>query len=189
MVIELLQSDMPEKEYTRHNEVDEWAKKLKGGQAALRAAPRGRARSLARRDRGQSRRLHPVQSLRARLPRSAGQRRHRHGRPRPDAKIVFDFDDPMGESTCVACGECVQACPTGALMPASMLDALTEARQVRSIRCARTAASAASSPITSRTTRSLRRGPRRSGQSQPPVRQGPLRLRLHPASAAPHQAR
>ena len=39
-----------------------------------------------------------------------------------DAKIVFDFDDPMGESTCVACGECVQACPTGALMPAVMLD-------------------------------------------------------------------
>ncbi|MDE0213188.1 MAG: molybdopterin-dependent oxidoreductase, partial [Deltaproteobacteria bacterium] len=39
------------------------------------------------------------------------------------AKIVFDFDDPMGESTCVACGECVQACPTGALMPASLVDA------------------------------------------------------------------
>src|ERR1700754_1101937 len=38
------------------------------------------------------------------------------------SKIVFDFDDPMGESTCVACGECVQACPTGALMPAVMLD-------------------------------------------------------------------
>jgi formate dehydrogenase major subunit len=38
------------------------------------------------------------------------------------AKIVFDFDDPMGESTCVACGECVQACPTGALMPAAVLD-------------------------------------------------------------------
>src|SRR6202163_4105527 len=33
-----------------------------------------------------------------------------------ESKIVFDFDDPMGESTCVACGECVQACPTGALM-------------------------------------------------------------------------
>ena len=31
--------------------------------------------------------------------------------------IVFDMDDPMGDSTCVACGECVQACPTGALMP------------------------------------------------------------------------
>src|SRR3989454_434728 len=38
------------------------------------------------------------------------------------SKIVFDFDDPMGESTCVACGECVQACPTGALMPSVMLD-------------------------------------------------------------------
>jgi formate dehydrogenase major subunit len=38
------------------------------------------------------------------------------------AKIVFDFDDPMGRSTCVACGECVQACPTGALMEASLVD-------------------------------------------------------------------
>ena len=37
-------------------------------------------------------------------------------------KIVFDFDDPMGESTCVACGECVQACPTGALKPATLVD-------------------------------------------------------------------
>ena len=40
-----------------------------------------------------------------------------------DAKIVFDFDDPMGSSTCVACGECVQACPTGALMPETLVDA------------------------------------------------------------------
>ena len=39
-----------------------------------------------------------------------------------NAKIVFDFDDPMGDSTCVACGECVQACPTGALMPASVMN-------------------------------------------------------------------
>ncbi len=38
------------------------------------------------------------------------------------ARIVFDFDDPMGESTCVACGECVQACPTGALMEATLVD-------------------------------------------------------------------
>src|SRR6201999_2465899 len=37
-------------------------------------------------------------------------------------EIVFDFDDPMGHSTCVACGECVQACPTGALMPATLVD-------------------------------------------------------------------
>ncbi len=39
------------------------------------------------------------------------------------AEIVFDMADPMGASTCVACGECVQACPTGALMEASLLDA------------------------------------------------------------------
>jgi len=32
-----------------------------------------------------------------------------------EAFPVFDQADPMGESTCVACGECVQACPTGAL--------------------------------------------------------------------------
>jgi formate dehydrogenase major subunit len=38
------------------------------------------------------------------------------------SKIVFDFDDPMGKSTCVACGECVQACPTGALMEATLVD-------------------------------------------------------------------
>src|SRR5574338_424837 len=36
------------------------------------------------------------------------------------AKIVFDQDDPMGASTCVACGECVQACPTGALRETSL---------------------------------------------------------------------
>lgn len=39
-----------------------------------------------------------------------------------DSQIVFDMNDPMGDSTCVACGECVQACPTGALMPAKALD-------------------------------------------------------------------
>ena len=37
-----------------------------------------------------------------------------------DARIVFDFDDSMRASTCVGCGECVQACPTGALMPATV---------------------------------------------------------------------
>ena len=38
------------------------------------------------------------------------------------SKIVFDFDDPMGQSSCVACGECVQVCPTGALMPKTIVD-------------------------------------------------------------------
>jgi formate dehydrogenase major subunit len=31
------------------------------------------------------------------------------------AQIAFDLNNPMGESTCVACGECVASCPTGAL--------------------------------------------------------------------------
>jgi formate dehydrogenase major subunit len=53
-------------------------------------------------------------------------------------KIVFDFDDPMGASTCVACGECVQACPTGALMPKTLLDekgvfAVEAEREVESV--------------------------------------------------------
>ena len=38
------------------------------------------------------------------------------------SKVVFDFDEGMGSSTCVACGECVQVCPTGALMEKSLLD-------------------------------------------------------------------
>ena len=33
--------------------------------------------------------------------------------------ITFDFDDPLAESTCVACGECIQACPTNALSNAT----------------------------------------------------------------------
>jgi formate dehydrogenase major subunit len=32
-----------------------------------------------------------------------------------EARISFDTDTPMGESTCVACGECMARCPTGAL--------------------------------------------------------------------------
>src|SRR5215813_1496048 len=38
------------------------------------------------------------------------------------SKVVFDFDEGMGRSTCVACGECVQVCPTGALMEKGLLD-------------------------------------------------------------------
>ena len=46
------------------------------------------------------------------------------------AKVVFDFDAGMGESTCVACGECVQVCPTGALMEQSLLDKASQKRVV-----------------------------------------------------------
>jgi formate dehydrogenase major subunit len=34
-----------------------------------------------------------------------------------DTHVAFDFDDPMAQSRCVGCGECVQVCPTGALLP------------------------------------------------------------------------
>ena len=50
-----------------------------------------------------------------------------------DAYPVFDISDPMGASTCVACGECVQACPTGALMPAKVTDTEDYDREVESI--------------------------------------------------------
>ncbi|MCK5444257.1 MAG: (2Fe-2S)-binding protein, partial [Rhodospirillaceae bacterium] len=39
-----------------------------------------------------------------------------------EARIVFDLEDPLATSTCVACGECVQACPTGALLPKLVSD-------------------------------------------------------------------
>jgi len=37
------------------------------------------------------------------------------GRRGHGTSIVFNADQPMGESTCVQCGECVQLCPVGAL--------------------------------------------------------------------------
>jgi len=49
-------------------------------------------------------------------------------------QVVFDLADPMGASSCVACGECVQACPTGALMPKSHIG--PQKVTVRSIRSA-----------------------------------------------------
>jgi CRP-like cAMP-binding protein/Fe-S-cluster-containing dehydrogenase component len=32
-----------------------------------------------------------------------------------NAGVAFDLNTPMGESTCVSCGECMVSCPTGAL--------------------------------------------------------------------------
>jgi len=33
-----------------------------------------------------------------------------------NSKVICDLDLPMGQSTCVQCGECVQLCPVGALI-------------------------------------------------------------------------
>ena len=49
------------------------------------------------------------------------------------SEIVFDLNDPMGDSTCVACGECVQACPTGALMPKTQLGSQIVDKKVDSV--------------------------------------------------------
>jgi formate dehydrogenase major subunit len=118
MVLELLQADMPETAYTRENEVDYWSQKLNVGKP--RFAPR---RQVARDA------SHPaitvnldacIQCTRCVRACRDEQMNDVIGLAyRGDhEKIVFDMDDPMGASTCVACGECVQACPTGALMPA-----------------------------------------------------------------------
>jgi formate dehydrogenase major subunit len=118
MVIELLLSDMTEKSYTRENKVAEWAGKLNVGQ------PRFKSRAQPRSDLS-----HPAiaVNLDACIQCTRCVRACREVQVndvigyayRGDHSVpVFDFDDAMGESTCVACGECVEACPTGALMPA-----------------------------------------------------------------------
>jgi len=118
MVLELLLSDMPEQEYTPDNKLKEWARRL--GVAKSRFPSRGQPKPDL---------SHPAMAVHldaciqcTRCVRACREVQvndvigyaYRGERSVP----VFDFDDPMGESTCVACGECVQACPTGALMPA-----------------------------------------------------------------------
>ena len=49
------------------------------------------------------------------------------------SEIIFDLDDPMGTSTCVGCGECVQACPTGALMPSNKVGQVVPDKKVDSV--------------------------------------------------------
>src|SRR6266545_4587949 len=127
MVFELLLTDQPERDKEAHDPSSKfWAWADRMGIAA--ASPRFPARGKLKPDRS-----HPAMAVNldacihcnlcVRACREvqvndvigmAGRGHH--------AKIVFDFDDPMGESTCVACGECVQACPTGALMPASLVN-------------------------------------------------------------------
>ncbi len=43
-----------------------------------------------------------------------------------NTRVIFDLDDRLAESTCVACGECVQACPTGALMESARVNRMGE---------------------------------------------------------------
>ncbi len=50
-----------------------------------------------------------------------------------ESRVGFDLDDPMGDSRCVACGECVQACPTGALSAKTLPPGLVPDRDVDSV--------------------------------------------------------
>lgn len=133
LVLELLQSDMPEADYTRHNEVDEWAAKMEVGK------PRFEARARVAPDFS-----HPAMTVNldaciqcTRCVRACRDEQENDviglAFRGDHAKIVFDMDDPMGASTCVACGECVQACPTGALMPARDVAMNVPDKQVDSV--------------------------------------------------------
>ncbi len=133
LVLELLQSDMPEADYTRHNEVDHWSAKLGLGK------PRFAARLQPAQDLS-----HPAiaVNLDACIQCTRCLRACRDEQVNDviglafrgeHAKIVFDMDDAMGASTCVACGECVQACPTGALMPARDAALAVPDKQVASV--------------------------------------------------------
>lgn len=119
MVLELLQSDMPGRDYTRRNELELWSMKLGVGMPRF---PTTRAQPAADLTHAAI-----AVNLDACIQCTRCVRACRDEQVNDviglafrgqDAKIVFDQDDPMGASTCVACGECVQACPTGALAPA-----------------------------------------------------------------------
>jgi len=118
MVLELLQSDMPGETYSPNSELERWAATMQVGKP--RFAPRVQpARDVS----------HPAIAVNldaciqcTRCLRACREEQVNdvigYAFRGAHSKIAFDFDDPMGASTCVACGECVQACPTGALMPA-----------------------------------------------------------------------
>ena len=119
MVLELLKSDVVETPYTRHSELELWATNLAVG------TPRFPARHQPAQDVS-----HPAiaVNLDACIQCTRCQRACReeqvndvigYAQRGSHAEIVFDMSDPMGDSSCVGCGECVQACPTGALMPAN----------------------------------------------------------------------
>ena len=118
MIVELLASDMPAKVYEPDSELAHWQRALGVGK------PRFDARAQPAADLS-----HPAMAVNldaciqcTRCVRACREEQVNdvigYAFRGAHSQIVFDLDDPMGESTCVACGECVQACPTGALAPA-----------------------------------------------------------------------
>jgi len=132
MVLELLQSDMAESKYTLNSELDYWSQKLDIG------LPRFESRHNPEQDLS-----HPAIAVNldaciqcTRCVRACREEQNNDvigfAHRGSHSLIVFDIEDPMGDSSCVACGECVQACPTGALMPSKDLGMLEPDRKVDS---------------------------------------------------------
>ena len=173
--MELLLSDMPEQRHTRNSELDQWAGKLQVGK------PRFATRHQPQADlshHGIAVNLDScIQCTRCVRACREEQVNDVIGYAfRGDhSKIVFDLDDPMGESTCVACGECVQACPTGALMPAREAGLVKPDKQVHSV-CPYCGVGCQLTYNVKDNKILSRRRPRRPVESRPPVRQGPLRF-------------
>ena len=131
--IELLLSDVAATVYTPQSELDLWAGKL--GISKPRFAPRRQpAEDLS----------HPAIAVHLdaciqcrRCVRACREEQVNdvigYAFRGSGSQIVFDMDDPMGRSTCVGCGECVQACPTGALAPAGGVANLVPEKTVDSV--------------------------------------------------------
>jgi len=132
LVLELLRADVPKASHTAHSELDRWCAELGVAEArfASRAQPvpdLSNAAIAVNLDAC----IQCTRCVRACREEQANDVigyafRGAH------ARIVFDLDDPMGDSSCVSCGECVQACPTGALMPKQAVSAAATERRVDS---------------------------------------------------------
>ncbi len=134
LVLELLQSDMAEEVYTRENELQYWSDKL--ALETPRFEPRTnkvvRDESHPAMTINLDACIHCTRCLRACRDVQVNDIIGLSQRG-SQTKIVFDIDDPMGKSACVACGECAQACPTGAIMPSGGVGLIESDKTVDSV--------------------------------------------------------